>query len=58
LFLKKGDRSVIHYDTKDQVVKNICDSIEKKDTKYLGRDDFSAKYILKVFADRQGRRHA
>ena len=42
---------------KDQRVKELCDNAEETGRKYLGRDDFAAKYILKVHAHQQRRRN-
>lgn len=53
IFEQKKERNFIDDDQKDQIVKEICDSAMETVLKYLGHDDFAAKYILKRFADQQ-----
>ena len=55
VFQQKRERQFIRADQKGHLVKEICASVEETGMKYLGRDDFAAKTILKVFADRQRR---
>lgn len=56
VFQQKRERQFIRVDEKDKRVKEICKNVQETGVKYLGRDDFAAKYILKVFADQQRRR--
>ena len=56
VFQQKKERQSIRADQKEQRIKEICDNAEETGMKYFGRDDFAAKYILKVFADHQRRR--
>lgn len=53
VFQQKKERRFISDDKKDLLVKEICDNAEETGIKYFGRDDFAAKYILKVFDDQQ-----
>lgn len=55
VFQQKRERRFIRADQKDQLVKEMSDSVVETGLKYLGHDDFAAKYILKVFADQQRR---
>ena len=55
VFQQKRERRFIRADQKDQLVKEMSDSVVETGVKYLGHDDFAAKYILKVFADQQRR---
>jgi hypothetical protein len=57
VFKQKKERPFIRADQKEQRVKDICDSVEETGVQYIGHDDFAAKYILRVFADQQRRRH-
>jgi len=57
IFQQKKERQFVSVDKKDQRVKELCDNAEETGRKYLGRDDFAAKYILKVHADQQRRRN-
>ena len=57
VFQQKKERHFISDDKKDQIVKEICNTTEETGMKYLGHDDFAAKYILKVFDERQHRRY-
>jgi len=56
VFQQKRERQFIRADQKDHLVKEMSDSVVETGLKYLGHDDFAAKYILKVFADQQRRR--
>lgn len=56
VFQQKRERPFIRADQKEHLVKEISDSVVETGLKYLGHDDFAAKYILKVFADQQRRR--
>ena len=56
VYQQKKERHFISDDIKDQIVNQICYTAEETGMKYLGHDDFAAKYILKVFSDRQQRR--
>ncbi len=53
IFTQKRDRNFVSDDQKEQIVKSICDRATEMGMKYIGNDDFPAKYILKVFADQQ-----
>jgi len=57
VFQQKKERQFVSVAKKDQRVKELCDNAEETGIKYLGRDDFAAKYILKVHADQQRRRN-
>ena len=56
VYQQKKERHFISDDKKDQIVNQICNTAKETGMKYLGHDDFAAKYILKVFDDRQQRR--
>jgi hypothetical protein len=56
VFQQKRERPFIRVDQKDKWVNEICRTAEETGVKYLGRDDFAAKYILKAFTDQQRRR--
>ncbi len=56
VFQQKRERRFIRADQKDHLVKEMSDSVVETGVKYLGHDEFAAKYILKVFADQQRRR--
>lgn len=55
-FEQKKERNFIRADAKAQVVRDICDRAEEIGKKYMGKDDFAAKYILKAFADQHRNR--
>lgn len=57
VFQQKKERRFISDDQKELLVKEICDSAEETGMKYFGRDDFAAKYILKVFDEQQRGRY-
>jgi len=57
VFQQKKERHFISDSNKAQIVNDIWDNAVNVGMKYLSRDDFAAKYILKVFADQQGNRH-
>ena len=56
VFQKKIERHFISDGKKAQILKEIWDNAMDMGMKYLSRDDFAAKYILKVFGDHQGSR--
>ncbi|MCB2145034.1 MAG: hypothetical protein KQI81_01080 [Deltaproteobacteria bacterium] len=57
VFQQKKERHFISDENKGRIVKEIWDNALEMGMRYLSRDDFAAKYILKVFADQQGHRH-
>lgn len=56
IFKQKKERNFVSDDQKMQIINQICDRAVEMGSKYLGRDDFAAKYILKVFSDYQKHR--
>jgi hypothetical protein len=57
VFQQKKERHFISDSNKPQIVKDIWDNAVDVGIKYLSRDDFASKYILKVFADQQRHLH-
>lgn len=57
VFQQKKERHFVSDDNKALIVKEIWDNAVEMGMKYLSRDDFAAKFILKVFADQQKRQH-
>lgn len=53
IFKQKKERNFISADEKGPAVRAICERAEEIGKKYMAKDDFAAKYILKVFADQQ-----
>jgi hypothetical protein len=53
IFKQKKERNFIGADAKESAVRAICERVEEIGKKYMAKDDFAAKYILKVFADQQ-----
>jgi hypothetical protein len=51
LFEQKRERNFISVKQKDQIIKEICDSIVDTALTYFGRDGFPAKLILKRYAE-------
>ena len=51
IFKQKKERNFISADAKGPVVRAVCERAEEIGKKYMVKDDFAAKYILKVFAD-------
>ncbi|BBO70213.1 hypothetical protein DSCA_41430 [Desulfosarcina alkanivorans] len=56
LFEQLKERNFVSDLVKDQVVKEICDSVEEMGSRYFSHHDFAAKYILKRYADQHRRR--
>lgn len=57
VFQQKKERNFVSDDQKERIVTAICDRAVETGMKYLGRDDFAARYILKVYADQQRSRY-
>jgi hypothetical protein len=53
IFKQKKERNFVSEALKEPIIKEICDSASEMGIKYFSRDDFPARYILKVFADQQ-----
>jgi hypothetical protein len=53
IFKQKKERNFIGAEAKVSAVRDICERAEEIGKKYMAKDDFAAKYILKVFTDLQ-----
>jgi hypothetical protein len=56
LFSQKIERNFVSDDIKEKVVSDICSRAAEMGHKYFAHDDFAAKTILKIYADRQHHR--
>ncbi len=56
LFEQKKERPFIRAAEKKQLVIDMCASAVEMGMKYCSKEAFAARYILKVFAEQQGRR--